>query len=138
MSEINPFIRFNDKKCREAMNFYKDCFGGELSFMTMAETPMAKDMPDKGDLIMHATLTKDSWVLIGSDMMRDRAVTGDGVGISLNCSSEQEIREVFAKLQQGGEVFMQLEDTFWDALFGIVTDKYGVEWMLNFQKNTKK
>ncbi len=139
MSQLSPFVRFDDGKCREAMNFYKDCLGGgELEFMTGKGTPMEKDMPaDKLDRIMHSTLKKDDWVLIGSDMMMERAKIGDNVGISLNCSSDEEIRSVFQKLSEGGEVFMPLEDQFWGALFGVVTDKYGVEWMLNFQKTQK-
>jgi len=139
MTKINPFIKFNDGKCKEAMNFYKDCFGGELDFMTVKESPMAKDMDaDKQELIMHSTLTKDSWILIGSDMMRDKAVVGDNVGISIGCDNEEEIRKIFEKLSEGGNVFMPLEDAFWGALFGVLTDKYGVEWMLNFQKTPYK
>ncbi len=135
MAKLNPFIRFNDGKCKEAMNFYKDCFGGELSFMTVKDSPMAKDMSaDKRDFIMHSTLSKDGWVLIGSDMMRDKATVGDNMGVSLDCQSEEEIKAVFEKLAKGGKVFMPLEDAFWGALFGVVTDKYGVEWMLNFSK----
>ena len=134
MSQLNPFIRFNDGKCREAMSFYKECLGGELEFMLLKDSPMAKDMPDQGELVMHATLTKGTWVLIGSDMMRDKATIGDNVGVSLNLDNEQEIKDTFSKLSEGGNVFMPLEDAFWGALFGVVTDKYGVEWMLNFQK----
>lgn len=139
MSQISPFIRFNDSKCREAMKFYKDILGGELEFMTVKGSPMADQMPaDKQDLIMHSTLTNGSWVLIGSDMMRDTAKIGDNVGVSLNCESEEEIKKAFAGLSKGGEVFMSLEDAFWGAIFGMVTDKYGVEWMLNFQKKPLK
>ncbi len=135
MSKLNPFIRFNDGKCREAMNFYQKCLGGELFFMTVKESPMSKDMSaDKQGLIMHSSLTNGGWVLIGSDMMRDRAVVGDGVGISLDCESDAEIKTIFKKLSDGGEVFMPLEDAFWGAVFGVVTDKYGIEWMLNYQK----
>ena len=135
MIQLNPFFRFNDSKCREAMNFYKDCFGGKLYFMTVAESPMSKDMPsDKQDLIMHSTLTKGDFVIIGSDMMRDKAVIGDNVGASLNFKSDKELRDIFSKLSKGGEIFMKPEEAFWGAVFGMVTDKYGVEWMLNFQK----
>lgn len=135
MINLNPFLKFNDSKCREAMNFYKDCLGGELEFMTVKGSPMEKDMPtDKQDLIMHSTLKKGGWVLIGSDMMRDKATIGDNVGVSLDCESEEEIKTIFNKLSEGGEVFMPLEDVFWGAIFGLVTDKYGIEWMLNFQK----
>ncbi len=139
MAKLNPFVKFNDNKCREAMTFYKMCLGGELEFMTAKDTPMAKDMPaDKQDLIMHSTLKKDGWTLVGSDMMRDKAIIGDNVGVSLECENEQEIKMIFGKLSEGGEVFMPLEDAFWGALFGMVTDKYGVEWMLNFQKTPMK
>ncbi len=139
MTQLNPFVRFNDGKCVEGMNFYKDCLGGELEFMTVKSSPMAKDMPEeKQDYIMHSTLTKDNWVLMGSDMMMEKAVMGDHIGISLNCESDEEIKTIFAKLSEGGEVFMPLEDQFWGALFGVVTDKYGVEWMLNFQKTPVK
>jgi len=135
MATLNPFVKFNDGKCREAMEFYKSVFGGEVEFMTVAGSPMEKDMPaEKKDLIMHSTLTKNGWMLIGSDMMRDKAVVGDNVGLSLSCESDEEIKTIFAKLSEGGNVFMPLEDAFWGATFGMVTDKYGIEWMLNFQK----
>ena len=139
MAKLNPFIRFNDGKCVEAMNFYKECLGGKVDFMTVKDSPMAKDMPaDKGVLIMHSTLTKGNWTLIGSDMMRDKAVVGDNVGLSLDCESDEEIRTAFEKLSKGGEIFMPLEDAFWGAVFGVVTDKYGTEWMLNYQKTPMK
>ena len=89
MAKLSPFLRFNDNKCREAMNFYKECLGGELDFMTVKESPMSKDMPaDKQDLIMHSTLKKGGWVLIGSDMMRDKAAIGDNVGGSVAFSNQ--------------------------------------------------
>ena len=121
------------------MNFYKKCLGGSISFMTVAESPMAKDLPaDKQNLIMHAELTSKDIVFYGSDMMRDKVAVGDNVGMALNCKSEEEIKDLFSKLSEGGEVFMPLEDAFWGATFGMVTDKYGVEWMLNFQKKPIK
>ncbi|TAK57666.1 VOC family protein [Patescibacteria group bacterium] len=139
MAKLNPFLRFNNGKCREAMNFYQKILGGELYFMIVKESPMAGEMSsDKQDLIMHSSLTKGGWMLIGSDMMRDKAVVGDSVGLSLDCESEKEIKMIFDSLSQGGEVFMPLEDAFWGALFGIVIDKYGVEWMLNYQKTPMK
>lgn len=139
MAKLNPFLRFNDGKCREAMNFYKDCLGGEIDFMTVKGSPMEKDMSaDKQDLIMHSTLKKGNWTLIGSDMMRDKATIGDNVGVSLECESEEEINKIFNTFKEGGEVFMAPEPTFWGALFGLVTDKYGVEWMLNYQKTPMK
>lgn len=133
MSNLNPFVRINDGKCREAMNFYKDAIGGELELMTVGDSPMGKEMPGKEGLIMHSTLTKGDMMLIGMDMMRDKAVIGDNVGISLECGSEKELDGVFAKLAAGGDVFMKPEKQFWGGYFAVVTDKYGVEWMLNYQ-----
>ncbi|MDB5259039.1 MAG: glyoxalase [Candidatus Taylorbacteria bacterium] len=134
MIKLNPYVRFNDAKCREAMTFYKEALGGELIFQTVGESPMAKEMsPETHDRIMHADLKSSSMELYGSDMMRDKAVIGDNVSLSLNCDTEEEANSLFAKLSKGGEVFMPLEKAFWGAIFGVFTDKYGVEWMINCQ-----
>lgn len=136
---MHPSIRFNDGTCKEAMNFYKNIFGGETEFMVARGTPMEKDMPaDKLDLVMHATLKKDDWTLVASDMIRDRATVGDNMGIMLDCKNEEEINAIFKGLSEGGEVFMPVEKQFWGAWFGVVTDKYGVEWMLNCQIESGK
>jgi PhnB protein len=73
MFKLNPYLRFNDAKCREAMNFYKSILGGTLTVQTVGESPMAKEMPeDKQDLIMHAELASGGdFKLYGSDMMRE-------------------------------------------------------------------
>ncbi|MBM3257283.1 MAG: VOC family protein [Candidatus Liptonbacteria bacterium] len=138
MATLHPFLRFNDKKCREAMEFYKGIFGGKVEYMTLGESPMAKDAPDKSDYIIHSELSSGKITFFGSDMMRDKAVVGDNVGMALNCESEQELNEHFSKLSQGGDVFMKPEKQFWGGMFAMVTDKYGVEWMLNFQMEPPK
>ncbi len=131
MAKLNPFIRFNGGKCAEAMNFYKGIIGGELYFMPVKGSVMEKDMPaDKQDLIMHSSLTKDTWTLIGSDMMRDTATIGDHMGVAYEAETVEEGQGVFAKLSEGGEIFMPFEKQFWGTMFGLVTDKYGVEWMV--------
>lgn len=135
MAQLIPNLRFNGAKCREAMQFYKHCLGGDLDFMTVKGSPMeAKMPPETHNLIMHSTLTNKKLTLMGSDMMRDKATVGDNVSLCLECESEKEIKDLFAKLSEGGKVFMPLEDQFWGALFGVLTDKYGVEWMLNWMK----
>ncbi len=136
--KINPYLRFNDEKCREAMNFYQSIFGGKLTFQTIGETPMAKEMPkEKQHYIMHATLTGEGVEFFGSDMMRDKAVIGDHIALAIDCKSEKELRDLFEKLSSGGEVFMAPEEAFWGAFFAMTTDKYGVEWMLNYYKEKK-
>ena len=138
MAQLNPYLRFNDEKCREAMNFYKECLGGELTFQTVGESPMAKETPkETHHRIMHAELKKGNVQIFASDMMRDKAVVGDNIALSLNCENEQEIKNLFESLSAGGEVFMPLEKQFWGALFGVVTDKFGIECMLNYQLESK-
>lgn len=131
MATLNPYLRFNDDKCREAMEFYKSCLGGELTFQTVGESPMAGEMPEGKDKIMHAALKNTGIDIFASDMMRDKAIVGDNVALTLNSEDEAEARDLFAKLSEGGEVFMPLEVAFWGDLFGVVTDKYGIEWMVN-------
>lgn len=130
-SKICPFVKFNDQKCKEAMTFYKECIGGELELMTVGNSPMASEMPDKLDLIMHSTLTHDGWVLMASDMMMDKAILGDNVGITLTYDNDDEMQAVFDKMAVDGEIFMPIADQFWGSKFGVLTDKYGVEWSFN-------
>jgi PhnB protein len=139
MSKLMPNVRFNDGKCREAMDFYKNALGGgELKLMTAGESPMADKMPGKEGLIMHASLVKGGITLIGSDMMRDKAVVGDNVGIMMECDSKKEVDDIFAKFSKGGDIFVKPEKMFWGGYFGVVTDKYGVEWSLHFQMEPMK
>jgi PhnB protein len=129
---INPYLRFNDGKCREAMNFYKDAIGGELTLQTVGESPMASEMPESPEKIMHATLNNgDKAIILASDMMRDKATIGDHMAVSLNYDTVEEGRKAFDALSKGGEPFMPFEKAFWGDYFGVFTDKYGIEWMIN-------
>lgn len=135
MTQINSYLTFNGN-CREAMTFYRECLGGELTFQTVGESPLSGKMPEKmKDCILHATLTKDSWVLLASDMVSDKGlIKGNSISLSLNCSSEEEIRSYYTKLSAGGTANHPLENSFWGALFGDLTDKYDNHWILNFNK----
>jgi PhnB protein len=139
--QINAYLTFNGN-CREAMTFYKKCLGGELSFQTIGESPMSERMPKKmRDYILHSTLSNGSLLLIGSDMVSENGlIRGNAVSLVLNCTSEKEIRECYKKLSADGQATHPLENTFWNALFGGLIDKYGNSWILNYNKisNTKK
>lgn len=88
------------------------------------------------DCILHATLTKNSLVLMGSDMVPESGfVKGNSISLSLNCDSEAEIKVLYTKLSKGGKADHPLEETFWGALFGRLTDKFGNHWLLNYNKN---
>jgi PhnB protein len=136
MTQINSYLTFNGN-CSEAMKFYKDCLGGELSFQKIGESPLADKMPPKmKNCILHSTLTNGALVIMASDMVGEKGlIKGTSVSLMLNCSSEDEIREFYARLSAGGEQTHPLEASFWGALFGDLTDKYGNQWLLHFDKN---
>lgn len=135
MTQIFTYLTFNGN-CREAMLFYKDCLGGELAFQTIGESPLSEKMPEQmKDCILHATLSKDEMVLMASDMVSEKGlIRGNSVSLSLNCSSEEEIKLYYEKLSEGGIKNHALEDSFWGAIFGDLTDKYGNHWILNYNK----
>ena len=135
MRRINSYLTFNGN-CRDAMSFYRDCFGGELVLQTIGESPLADKLPKRMKrCILHSTLTSDALVLLGSDMVSESGLLrGNSVSLSLDCGSEDEIRSCYSELSSGGTIDYPLENTFWGALFGGLTDKFGNHWLLNFSK----
>ncbi len=135
--KINSYLTFSGN-CRDAMTFYHECLGGELTFQTVGESPLCWKMPKQmKDCIVHATLTKEALVVQGSDMVPQTGlVKGNAVSLFLNCSSEEELKMMYAKLSAEGHADHPLEDTFWGSLFGDLTDKFGNHWILNFNKNS--
>ena len=136
MTQINAYIGFNGK-CREAMNFYRDSIGGELFIQTVEGSPAEAQCPaSMKDQILHSSLTKDSLVLMGSDMHSPEGYReGNNIGLMLNCSSEEEINTFFSNLSVGGKVIDPLKKQFWGAIFGAIDDKFGIRWMLNYAVN---
>ncbi len=136
MTHINSYLTFNGN-CRDAMTFYKTCLGGELMLQTIGESPLSEQMPPQMQAcILHSTLTTEGFVLMGSDMTPETGLSkGNAVSLMLNCSNEVEINALFKALSEGGTVKHPLETTFWGALFGDLTDKFGNNWILNFDKN---
>lgn len=136
MTQIHSYLTFGGN-CREAMTFYRDCLGGDLTIQTVGESPMADKMPEelKG-YILHSTLTNGALVLMASDMVGNNGlIQGNSVSLMLDCTSEDEIKSSFDKLSDGGEATHPLENTFWGALFGDLTDKFGNHWLLHYSKN---
>ncbi|MDQ2898588.1 MAG: VOC family protein, partial [Acidobacteriota bacterium] len=124
MKDINAYLIF-DGNCREAMKFYEKCLGAELHLMPFSEAP--GDFPkETRDRIMHARLMKGSAVLMASDTMPGKPFQqGNNVWISIACESIQEIERFFLALGENGKVAMPLQDTFWGAHFGMLTDQFG-------------
>ncbi|TXJ27078.1 MAG: VOC family protein [Chitinophagaceae bacterium] len=135
MIQLNPYLTFNGN-CREAMNFYKECFGGELNLQTVAETPMAAQCPaGMQHHIMHSALTAPAFILMASDMVSPAGFhQGTDMSLALNFDKENEIRECFKKLSEDGKVIDELKNAPWGAIFGVAQDKFGKVWMFNCEK----
>lgn len=135
MTQLSPYLRFNGN-CREAMNFYKDCLGGELTMQAVGDTSMQNEMAaELREHIVHASLVHDGMTLLGSDMVGPAGLTqGNTVALALTCSSEAAIQTNFANLAAGGHINQPLEVAFWGGIFGSLVDKFGNEWMLTYEK----
>lgn len=144
MARINAYLTF-DGTCEEAFNFYKSVFGGDFPMVgKFGDMPPQEGMPPISDevknRIMHMSLPISAeTVLMGSDTMpgiHDHQV-GNNISLSINTDSREEADRVFNGLSAGGKVSMPLADTFWGAYFGMWTDKFGINWMVNYDDPAK-
>ena len=130
---MTPYLTYHGN-CREAMQFYCDRLGASLQMMMrIGDAHMASQIPaDQHDRVMHARIELNGLVLMASDAMSGFPFEGyKGFSLSLNPTEPAEAERLFAALADGGTVTMALEKTFWARLFGTVTDKFGVPWMVN-------
>jgi PhnB protein len=133
-SRLNPYLNF-DGDARQAMEFYKDVFGGELNLNTFGE--FGSEGSPGADKIMHAQLeTANGFTLMASDtppgMQRN---PGDSMAISLSGTDAGELRGYWEKLSDGGTVTMPMEKQMWGDEFGMCTDRFGVPWMVNITQS---
>ena len=129
---------FFDGNCREAFEFYRSVFGGEFSeLQTFGEGPPDMNVPEaEQDRIMHVSLPIGSGVLMGSDSTSafgPPPVQGTNFAISIAGDSREHCDEVLAGLSEGGTVKMPMQETFWGAYFGCWTDRFGIDWMINYE-----
>jgi PhnB protein len=137
VARLNPYVNFPGT-CKEAMTFYKDSLGGKLTIMTVGESQMAAQMPKEAHKnVLHSVLEKDGFVLMAADMMEPGAGVNEGpVSLCMVCQSKAEIESLFAKLSAGGKVSHPLKEEFFGT-FGDFTDKFGINWMFQFDANAK-
>jgi PhnB protein len=132
MANLSTYLTFNGN-CRDAMTFYHQCLGGEITLQTFGEAPMDSP-PGSENLVMHASITSGDMVLMASDGMPGTPVTqGTNFSININCDSQEQQDAYWSKLTAGGQITMPLDNTFWGARFGMLVDKFGIAWMLNFE-----
>lgn len=139
MTTVNVYLTF-DGNCREAFEFYKTVFNGEFPHVsTFGEMPPQEGMPpmpaEMKDRIMHVSLpiSKET-ILMGSDTGGEWGSDlkiGNNFSISVNTDNLDEARRLFNALSEGGKVKMPLEKTFWGAHFGMIADKFDINWMVN-------
>jgi PhnB protein len=141
MAQVNPYLIFNGN-CEEAFLFYQSVFGGEFPYIgRFKDMPADDNCPpvseEEADRIMHVSLPIGNTVLMGSDSTSQSGdvVIGANVSISINTESRAEADRIFNGLSADGNPFMPMSNTFWGAYFGMFTDKFGVNWMVNFDEN---
>ena len=144
MTTVNVYLTF-DGNCKQAFDFYKSIFGGEYPYVgTFGEmpvqdcsSPISNEMKDR---IMHISLpiSKET-MLMGSDTGGEWApdfIIGNNYSISISTDDKEKANYYFNKLSEGGQIKMLMNETFWGDYFGMLTDKFGINWMISF--NDKK
>jgi PhnB protein len=131
--ELNPYISFNGN-CEDAMNFYAKSLNGEIvNISRFGDSPMEVEEADK-QKVLHSILKIGNNTIMASDAAGQKVDVGNNVTLSLSFNEEAQIDSAFQKLSQDGKVTMPLQDTFWGAKFGMLTDKFGVNWMFNYDR----
>lgn len=145
MTTLNVYLTF-DGNCEEAFTFYKSVFGGEFTyigkFKDMPNDVNGKQLTDEfGERIMHVSLPiSDETCLMGSDTggeWSEKLIQGTNFSISINTESKDEAVRLFNSLSTAGNIIMPLSTTFWGAYFGMFTDKFGINWMVNYDERPK-
>ena len=128
---VQPYLNFNGR-CEEALEFYKKAVGAEvLVLMRFGEAPSSgKIAPGSESKVMHSAMRIGETEVMASDGRCTGKTTFDGVSLSLSVDSEPEADRLFKALAEGGQVQMQIGKTFFSPRFGIVTDRFGVSWMV--------
>ncbi len=141
MTQAVPHIGF-DGKAEEAFNFYRGVFGGDLAISKWKENPGCDQWSEKDkNLVMHASLSKGQLTLMGNDVpkaMGEKVTEGNNFTVTVLPDSRAEADHTFSALSDGGTSRMPMQDMFWGDYFGALTDKFGVQWMINYHQADKK
>ncbi|RZJ63791.1 MAG: VOC family protein [Flavobacterium sp.] len=139
MNALNPYLNFNGNT-EEAFNFYKSVFGGEFaSVMRFGDTEGCEGMPEaEKNGIMHIALPVGENILMGTDIPKSmpQVTFGSNMSLSMGVRSREEADRVFNALSEGGEVTMPMADMFWGDYYGMVTDKFSVQWMVSYNEKS--
>jgi PhnB protein len=130
MLGVNPYIAFKGN-CRQAIEFYKNALGAEVLFIqTVGESPMSNMGPAEN--ITHCTIKVGDSTIMMCDDPRPEAAAGDGhISLAIGLNDPERAKQLFGNLAKDGSVVMPLNKTYWAEAFGMVTDKFGIKWMVN-------
>ncbi|MFZ6008728.1 MAG: VOC family protein [Bacteroidota bacterium] len=137
MKGINPYLNFMGNS-EEAMKFYKSVLGGKFtSYQRYADIPGGEKMPpQQQEKFVHIALEIENGIsIMATDVMEPKLIEGNNFHICLQVESENEAEKLFEGLSKGGKIEMPLNKTFWGSYFGMCTDKFGIQWMLNYTYN---
>jgi PhnB protein len=144
MATANIYLNFNGN-CEEAFNFYKSVFGNEFIHIgRFGDMPASEDykVPEESkNKIMHVSLPIGKSILMGSDTGGEWApsfVQGNNFSVALNADSKDEADKLFIALAKDGKITMPLDHTFWGDYFGMLTDKFGINWMMSFNEKQQQ
>ncbi len=130
--QINPYLSF-DGRCEEAFTFYAEVFHGDFTTrMTYGGSPMEGHIPEGfADKLMHARVSLNGQVVMGSDSPPGRYEAPRGMTLSVSLTDTAEAERIFTALSDGANIGMPLQKTFWARAFGMLTDRFGIAWMVN-------
>jgi PhnB protein len=144
MTKINPYLSFKGN-CEEAFNFYKSVFGGEFGYIGRYKDVPQPDRQifaqEADEKIMHVSLPiSTETVLMGCDTAEafgESIVEGNNFSLSINTDSKEKADRLFHALSAGGEVKMQMNQTFWGSYFGVLVDQFGINWTISFESQNQ-
>jgi PhnB protein len=130
--KLNPCLTFNSQ-CEAAFKFYQQCLGGNIqTMMTWGDSPMGDQVPSEWrDRIIHATLIVGETELMGGDAPPDRYEEPKGFSVAIQINDPVDAETIFHALAENGTVQMPIQQTFWSPRFGMLTDQFGIPWMIN-------
>lgn len=143
MTTVNIYLTFNGN-CEEAFNFYRSVFGGEFGYVArFGEMPLQEGVPPVPDSeknkIMHISLpVSKETCLMGCDSsaaLGEVTVVGNNFSITVNGNDKAEADRLFNELSERGKITLPIEHTFWGSYYGLLTDKFGINWMINFSED---
>lgn len=142
MTKVNAYLTFNGN-CEEAFSFYKSVFGGEFLYIgrykDVPPTDRQKFQLENDEKIMHVSLPigKET-ILMGCDSTQtdgQETIFGDNISLSVSIDNKEEADRLFNELSVGGQIKMAMSQTFWGSYFGVFTDRFGINWLINCESN---